>query len=96
MRFAFLFYDGMTALDMIGPHEILSRLPGVNSVRVAKRKGPVSTDSGVALVATEDFTNVRHADFLFIPGAASATSMIDDADTLDWIRTLHKGSTWTT
>jgi transcriptional regulator GlxA family with amidase domain len=96
MRFAFLFYDGMTALDMIGPHEILSRLPGVEALRVAKRAGPVGTDSGVTLSAEADFSQVSSADFLLVPGAGSATSMRDDPETLAWIRRVHEGTRWTT
>jgi putative intracellular protease/amidase len=96
MKFAFLFYEGMTALDMIGPHEILSRLPGVASARVAKRAGMIGTDSGVALSATSDFSEVSRADFLLVPGAASATSMRDDPETLDWVRRIHSTTKWTT
>jgi transcriptional regulator GlxA family with amidase domain len=96
MHFAFLFYEGMTALDMIGPHEILSRLPGVTSVRVARRAGMIATDSGIALSATADFSQVERADLLLIPGAANVTSMRDDPETLDWVRRIDATSTWTT
>ena len=40
MQFVFLFYEGMTALDAIGPHEVLSRLPGAKVQRVAQNAGP--------------------------------------------------------
>ena len=64
MKFAFLFYQGMTALDMIGPHEILSRLPGVEALRVAKHAGPIHTDCGVTLTADVGFADVMQADKL--------------------------------
>lgn len=96
MKFAFLFYGGMTALDMIGPHEVLSRLPGVEAVRVAKRAGPIQSDSGVVLVAEASFADVSQADFLLVPGAGSATSLRDDPETLDWVRAIHATSRWTT
>jgi transcriptional regulator GlxA family with amidase domain len=96
VKFAFLFYEGMTALDMIGPHEILSRLPGVEAVRVAKRPGAVHTDSGVVFEAEAGFADVPAADFLLVPGASSATSMQDDPQTLDWVRAVHATSRWTT
>ena len=45
MEIVFLFYDGMTALDAIGPHEILFRLPDVKVLRAAKHAGLVKTES---------------------------------------------------
>jgi transcriptional regulator GlxA family with amidase domain len=96
MKYAFLFYDGMTALDMIGPHEILSRLPGVEPIRVAKRRGPVRTDSGVVFDVPASFADVQTADFLLIPGAGSATSMRKDLETLAWVRAVHATTRWTT
>ncbi len=45
MDIVFLFYEGMTALDAIGPHEILCRLPGAKVYRTAKKAGPILTDS---------------------------------------------------
>lgn len=91
-----MFYEGMTALDVIGPHEILSRLPGAEPIRVAKRPGPVLTDSGVALTASVGFADVAQADLFFVPGASSATSMEDDPETQDWVRMIHSTTTWTT
>ena len=49
MEIVFLFYDGMTALDAIGPHEILSRLPNVVVKRVSSEPGAISTCSGLRL-----------------------------------------------
>lgn len=96
MKFAFLFYEGMTALDMIGPHEILCRLPGVESVRVARRAGKVHSDSGVVFDGLAGFADVTRADVLLIPGASSATSMQDDPETLAWVRQIHLTTQWTT
>jgi transcriptional regulator GlxA family with amidase domain len=96
LKFAFLFYDGMTALDMIGPHEILSRLPGVESLRVAKRAGLIRTDSGITFSVSTEYSQVPRADFLLVPGASGATAMRDDPETLDWVRAIHNTSTWTT
>lgn len=41
MKIVFLFYEGMTVLDAIGPHEIMCCLPGASVFRVAKQKGPI-------------------------------------------------------
>jgi putative intracellular protease/amidase len=45
MQIAIFLYDHMTALDAIGPYEVLSRLPGAETVFVAERRGEVRTDT---------------------------------------------------
>jgi len=96
MRFVFMFYEGMTALDLIGPHEILCRLPGVQTIRVARHAGWIRCDSGIALNATSAFSDISQADYLMVPGAGNATSLRDEPQTLDWIRSIHRTTTWTT
>ncbi len=96
MKIAFLFYEGMTALDAVGPHEILSRLPEAEVFRVAKDAGPVRTDCGLILIADHPLSAVNQADILLIPGAGSATTLRDFPEVLDWIRSIHKTTTWTT
>lgn len=97
MKIAFLFYDGMTALDAIGPHEILTRLPGAEVYRVAKQAGIVQTESSdLKLIAEYSFSDITTADILLIPGAGNATSLKNDFKTLAWIRDIHNTTTWTT
>ena len=96
MEIAFLLYPGMTALDFVGPHEVLCRLPGVVIRRVSKQPGPVKTDSEVQLIAECGFGDATRPDVLVVPGAASATDMRDEPEILDWVRNAHAGTTWTT
>lgn len=92
----FLFYDGMTALDAVGPHEVFSRLPNARLFRAARRKGAVMTDSGLALQADSALQEIDRADILLIPGAGSAATLRNFPETLDWIRKLHASTAWTT
>ena len=96
MQIAFLFYEGMTALDAIGPHEILCRLPGAKVYRVAKHSGEIKTDSQLLLTAEHSLTDVSYADVLLVPGAGSATTLRKSPETLEWIRSIHSTTTWTT
>ncbi|SRR5579883_518585 len=96
MQIVFLFYDAMTALDAVGPHEILCRLPGVTVKRVAKSAGKITTDSSLILNAEYALSDVSHADILFVPGAGNATTLQKNPETLDWIRKIHPKTTWTT
>lgn len=91
-------YDGLTALDAIGPYEVLSRLPQAQVKFVAMKRGPVTTDTRfLTLLADHDLSQVNRADLLLIPG--STISFIKEAQNkalLDWIRQLHQTTTWTT
>ncbi|TAK73996.1 MAG: DJ-1/PfpI family protein [Gammaproteobacteria bacterium] len=96
MQIVFLLYDEMTALDAIGPHEILCRLPGANVLRVAKRQGSVHTDSGLILTAEYALADIPHADVLLLPGAGNATTLREHPEILSWVRAIHTTTTWTT
>jgi len=96
MQIVFLFYDGMTALDAIGPHEILCRIPGVSVKRVATSIGKISTDSGIILNADHAISDVLHADILLVPGAGNATTLREYPEILNWVRLMHGQTTWTT
>lgn len=97
MKIVFLFYDGMTALDAIGPHEILCHLPGAKVQRVAQTSGIVRTDSaGLELMADYALSEVSHADILVVPGAGSATTLRKHPEILDWVRSIHTTTKWTT
>lgn len=96
---AILLYDGFTALDAVGPYEVLSRVPGVTIVTVAKHAGPIRADTGeIALVADQSIGSVRHADVLLIAGGGEPGVVAAMADTalLDWIRRIHRQTIWTT
>lgn len=95
MQVVFLFYEGMTALDVVGPHEILCRLPGISVKRVAKSAGKINTDSGLILNADYALSEILDADILFIPGAGNATTLRQYPEILDWIRQIHSKTTWT-
>ncbi|MEU0569227.1 DJ-1/PfpI family protein [Nonomuraea sp. NPDC005983] len=99
MQVAILLYDGFTALDAVGPYEVLCRVPDTSVVTVAKRVGPVRTDTGVlGLVADRALHQVRQADVLLVPGAGNrgVIAAMEDAEIVDWVRRLHKHTTWTT
>ena len=95
MQIVFLFYEGMTALDAVGPHEIPSRLPGANVKRTAQRAGAIRTDSGLLMNAEYALSEVSHADVLVLPGAGNATTLRDSPETLEWVRAIHEKTHWT-
>ncbi len=96
MRIVFLFYDGMTALDAVGPHEILCRLPEAQVFRVAEQAGSIHTDSGLFLTADYGIGDVSSADVLLIPGAGNANTLRAQPEMLAWVNAIHQSTTWTT
>ena len=96
MKIVFLFYEGMTALDAIGPHEVLCRLPKVTVLRVAQKAGPIHTSLGLILSADHSLSDVEEADILLVPGAGNATSLSHHPDILEWLRHIHAKTMWTT
>jgi transcriptional regulator GlxA family with amidase domain len=97
VRIAFLIFDRITALDAIGPYEVLSRLPGADVSFVAKERGVVRTDTGaLGISADRELDEVAAPDVLLVPGGEGNRPLLDDDEVLEWVRGAHEGSTWTT
>ena len=98
MQLAFLVYEGMTALDLIGPYEILAGLPGAELCFVAKRAGEVPVDSkAFGIVARYALADVPAPDVFVVPGGTAGTlAASQDAEILAWLRRAHETSTWST
>lgn len=96
MQIALLVYDRFTALDAVGPYEILCRLPDAETVFVAKEVGPVRADTGVlALTADKALGEVPRPDLVVVPGGPGQSALMDDRIVLDWLRAVDVTSTWT-
>lgn len=95
-QIAFLLYDDMTALDAVGPYEVLARLPGAEVRFVAARPGPIQTDVGMVLVADSGFDDVPAPDIIVVPGGPGTMPALADEATVDWLRQAHATSRWTT
>lgn len=96
MRIAILLYDGMTALDTIGPAQVWSLLPGVQLQYLAKVAGPVVTDCGIALTAAHDFVTAwADPDVLFVGGGGRPTlDAAQDEATLTFVRSRGVSAQW--
>ena len=97
MQIAIFLFDGMTALDAIGPYTSLTRLPDVQIVFVGKRAGMVRTGDGfLGLQADAGIADVASADLLIIPGGSAVRSLLADTDLHEWVRVVDRTSRWTT
>ncbi|MBF4996648.1 DJ-1/PfpI family protein [Nocardia sp. BSTN01] len=97
MQIAILLYDRFTALDAIGPYEVLSRMPDAETVFVAEQAGPVRNDMGsLALTADRTLGDVVRPDIVLVPGGPGQTAQMTNTTVHDWLRAVDATSTYTT
>ncbi len=96
MQIAYLLYEGLTTLDIVGPYEVLSRLPGASGVFVAAEKGPVTADTGIlSLNATATFAEVREPAIVVVPGGSRGTDRaMKDPALLSWLQDVAPTTQW--
>ncbi|NEA18211.1 DJ-1/PfpI family protein [Streptomyces halstedii] len=97
MQIAIVLFDRFTALDAVGPYEILSRAPGAETLFVAERPGAVRNEAGsLALVADRALADVPAPDLVVVPGGPGQSAQMENGVLLDWLRAADATSTWTT
>lgn len=97
MKISILLYDNVTALDAIGPYEVLHLLPDAEVHFVAAMPGAVKTDAGLAMLnADMALADAKGSDIIVIPGTPDPSSIAGDEEVLDWVRESHATTKWTT
>jgi transcriptional regulator GlxA family with amidase domain len=97
MQTAILIFDKLTALDAIGPYEVLRSVPGWKVRFVGPEKGPVRTDSGaLGLSADHALEEVTEPDIVLVPGGEGNRPLMTDERVLSWLRQVDQGTKWTT
>jgi putative intracellular protease/amidase len=97
MQIAIPIFDGITALDAVGPYEVLCRLPGAQVRFAAREPGPKRTETEMlALTADHALTDVPTPDIVVVPGGFGTRPLMRDESMLEWIRKAHAQSEWTT
>ncbi|CAA9502997.1 MAG: ThiJ/PfpI family protein [uncultured Solirubrobacterales bacterium] len=96
MQVAIALYDGVTALDAIGPYEVLARLPGAEITFVAAETGSKRCDTGaLALVADATLAEHPRPEIIVVPGGPGSRRDAGE-EIVEWIRSAHASSRWTT
>jgi putative intracellular protease/amidase len=97
LRIAIPLFDGFTALDAVGPYEVLSRLPGAQVSFLAAEPGVKRTDNGIlSFVVETALADLPNPEVLVVPGGPGTRALMRDEEMLEWLRTAHATSSWTT
>jgi putative intracellular protease/amidase len=97
MQVAIALFPRNTALDAVGPYEVLQRVPSIDVVFVGHRRGEVRTENGMlGLICDASFDEVPRPDVLLVPGGIGTRNLIRDEPMLDWVREAHQHTLFTT
>ncbi|KZE88607.1 DJ-1/PfpI family protein [Microbacterium sp. TNHR37B] len=96
VTFVSLVFPRITQLDLTGPVEVFSRLPGAVSHLAWHRVEPVPTDAGFSILPTVSFADAPQADVLMVPGGQGAFDLLDDPDALAFVRRQAEGARYVT
>ena len=95
IKIVILLFDRITALDAVGPFEVLSKIPNSKVYFAAIEPGTVSCMGGLKLVAEYPIKDITEADILVIPGGTGINNLLNNVDILDWIIKIHKTTKYT-
>ena len=86
VHIGFLLFPDVTQLDLMGPAQILSRVPSARIHLVWKAIEPVMTDVGFSINPTTTFAECPQLDVLCVPGGVGVVPLINDAATLAFLQ----------
>ena len=90
-------FERVTALDAVGPYEVLQRIPTLDVTFIGHRKGEVRTENGLlGLTVDATFEEFPEPDVMVVPGGAGSRQLLGDRRVLDWVRHAHQGTRLTT
>ena len=97
MQVAIALYPRLTALDAIGPYEVLQRVPELDIVFVGEARGTVRTENGfLGLTVDAEFDEVPRPDIVLVPGGIGSRAFTDGGTIVDWLQSVHPSTRFTT
>ena len=97
MQVAIALYPRLTALDAIGPYEVLQRVPELDIVFVGEARGTVRTENGfLGLTVDAAFDEVPRPDIVLVPGGIGSRAFTDGGTIVDWLQSVHPSTRFTT
>ena len=95
MKIAFVLYPDFTALDLIGPYEVISRWPDAEVHFLAASLDPVRCDRGLIVIPTDTPATLPDPDLIVVPGSERPVPLMSDQALIDWLRAAAPNCEWT-
>ena len=95
MRIAYVLYPDFTALDLVGPYEVISRWPDAEVHFLARSLEPVRCDCGLTVIPTDTPETLPDPDLIVVPGSGNPVPVLDDHVLLNWLRAAAPNCQWT-
>lgn len=95
-RFGLLLFPRLTQLDMTGPFEVFSRVPGGKVHLVWKTRDPVRSDTGLAMLPDTAFADCPQLDVICVPGGPGVAALMEDEEVLAFLRAQAPGARYVT
>jgi transcriptional regulator GlxA family with amidase domain len=95
MKIAYVLYPDFTALDLIGPYEVISCWPAAEVHFLASSPDPVRTDHGLTVIPTDTPETLSDPDLIVVPGSGNPLPVLDDRVLIEWLRTAAAACQWT-
>lgn len=96
MQIAIVLYPRFAALDVVGPYEVLSRIPGAEVAFVAEEAGPVADDVGSLSIPAVSLEEAARPDLVLVGGGTGQPAQMSEGRLREWLRDVDQTSTWTT
>eukprot|EP01041_Mallomonas_annulata_P040992 gene40992-64985_t len=97
MQVAIPLFPRFTALDAIGPYEVLQLIPEIDVTFIGHQRGEVRSENGfLGITVDATFEEMAHPDIVVFPGGVGTRPLMTDERVLEWVRTAHTTSTFTT
>ncbi|MDP1849867.1 MAG: DJ-1/PfpI family protein [Solirubrobacteraceae bacterium] len=95
MKIAYVLYPDFTALDLVGPYEVISRWPDAEVHFLARSLDPVRCDCGLTVIPTDTPQTLPDPDLIVVPGSGNPVPVLSDRVLIDWLRAAGPGCRWT-
>src|SRR5215216_440645 len=95
MKIAYVLYPDFTALDLIGPYDVISRWPDAEVHYLASWPDPVRTDCDLTVLPTDTPKTLPDPDLIVVPGSGNPLPVLDDQFLIEWLRAAAPGCQWT-
>jgi transcriptional regulator GlxA family with amidase domain len=90
-------FPQFTALDGIGPYEVLQRIPDLDVTFIGHERGEVRSENGfLGITRDATFEEMPHPDIVVFPGGVGTRPLMTDERVLEWVRGAHETSRFTT